>query len=265
MRNTLAFIVVACAWGCTSTDDTTTSPPETPVADEDPSVDDSTPLLVLDVEPGHTVGFYEVGPGVLGMVEIGDHDDEFVVRTSDVRAVFEMLRPGEAPPEALRAAVDRALNMPLVPSVETRDHGVAETQHAVHRANDAVTFVNGGYCDAEDWDSAGIPVTLQWVLCRANLSGDWWAWVGGAQTAQGNVWSISGSVTGRATAGEYILTKSISSGKRGHFEIGQSAASLRRIDVYNADGDSYNVSVWFGNCGGCWVCGPDCKGNWSVY
>ena len=96
------------------------APEAAPTAAADPAPNgsetaDANVVLRLDVEPGHTVTFYEPTPGGLYLAERMMPGQEFVLRgtaAQDALAAFAQLRPQAEVPAALQAAYDRARNLP---------------------------------------------------------------------------------------------------------------------------------------------------------
>jgi hypothetical protein len=200
-------------------------------------------VLRLEVERGHTITFYEPTPGGLYLVERMTPTQSFVLNgkeSSDALRAFEKLRPGAPVPTALQAAYDRARNLPsdLGPREIRVGGGQSEAAQApaptLTSSSSAANFVdNDGGCD---WGP-------QWSVCRVNWANGFFAYAGGTTSGLCTVDHYAGNgVIIQITVGSTITSMFQGPGTIAQYSLGVAgAATLRRIDITNASGDSFHV------------------------
>jgi hypothetical protein len=253
MRQTQLLIIAtmlltACA------DETSIEPIEdTPAIapDEQRGIDIETKRIFrIDVEPGHTISFYELEHGTVGMIEDLDPALHHAItdREQSPRAVYRLLRPEGALPVELDAAIARADAVP--PTVAAVATGAAEGGGERFRArtsSNADGFINGGACDITLVSGENAP----FASCKTNWSGGYWAQINNVQKIHGHVQSMQGAITGRVQVGTSLFDKSIASGGYAIYSFGNSTAGVRRLDVFNATNDWFHVSAKFRVCSSC--------------
>ncbi|WNG41059.1 hypothetical protein F0U61_50695 [Archangium violaceum] len=211
-------------------------------------------LLSLEVEPGHSVTFYEPAPGGLYLVERMTPAQSFVLtgkESSDALLAFAKLRPGAPVPEALQAAYDRARNLPDDASAReakagggqpeaarTQAPGLGSTEQALTSSSSATTFVNTN-------DGCAWGPTMS--FCKVNWANGFFA----STTATSGLCIVdhySGNgVTIQITVGATITSTFQGAGTIAQYSLGVAGASTtRRIDVTNASGDSFHAGCRWG-------------------
>jgi hypothetical protein len=218
---------------------------------------DASIVLRVDVEPGHTVSFYEPTPGGLYLAERTAPGQAFVLQgkaASDALAAFSQLRPQAEIPAALQAAYDRARSMPSEPialASHTFGGGQPATaqaaastpgviQQALTSSSSAANFVNNDHgCDWGPENS----------FCRVNWANGFFASTGGASSGSCTVDHFAGNgVTIQITAGSSVTTTFQAVNTSVKYSLGTPGSSVtRRIDVLNASGDSFHVGCNWGN------------------
>ncbi|MEO8699546.1 MAG: hypothetical protein ABI867_05855 [Kofleriaceae bacterium] len=239
--------------GCATEPDPESIDPA-PVAPSAPpeQLDETPPTYRFEVEPGHSLAFYETAPGVVTIFEELDGDQaRLVPRTPNIAGYFAAARPNEAMPETLRAIAQRAdaTQAQARPTGERGRVQVSGGQESHARlSSNADNFVNGGYCDAE-WYGASYVVELG--LCRINLTGGWSVVWNETRMVEGNVSAIQGNVTLRLQSGAANpINKTVSQGTTVYSIAFANQWITHRFEVLNASGDWYHAYALFRQCGG---------------
>ena len=227
-------------------------------ADPAPAVDqsiDANLVLRVDVEPGHTVSFYEPSPGRLYLAESMQPGQQFALhdrQAVDAIAAFTALRPEAAVPAALQAAYDRARSMPSTPvalashtfgggqpadaQVQAQTPGVIS--QALTSSSSAANFVNndGGCNWAPDFS-----------FCRVSWGGGFFA-TATSDTGLCIVDHFAGNgVTIQITNDSAVTATFQAAGTIVQYGLGTPGGNnTRRIDVLNASGDSFHVGCRWG-------------------
>lgn len=229
-----------------------------PSVDTDPGSDPAEASLILriEVEPGHAVSFYEPVPGGLYLAERRAAGQRFALgdrEVSDALAAFARLRPGEQVPGALRAAYDRAVNLPSEPAGEpvamigggqpaTEPPAITAPgviEQALTSSAAASNFVNvDGGCNWGPTRSA----------CRVNWGGGFFASWNPATSGLCIVDHYSGNgVTIQITVGAAISSTFQAVHTSVQYGLGApGAGTTRRLDVLNAAGDDFHAGCRWG-------------------
>lgn len=214
---------------------------------------DADTILSIEVEPGHSVTFYEPAPGGLYLVERMAPEQSFVLtdkESSDALQAFAKLRPGAPVPAALQAAYDRARNLPGDTAAHEPKAGGGQfeaaqapssgvTQQALTSSSSAANFVNNnGGCN---WGSAS-------SFCRVNWANGFYA----GTTATSGLCIVDhyagNGVVIQITVGSTITSTFQGPGTIAQYSLGTPwASTLRRIDITNASGDSFHVGCRWGS------------------
>ncbi|HWO25556.1 MAG TPA: hypothetical protein VNO30_42745 [Kofleriaceae bacterium] len=210
-------------------------------------------VLQLEVEPGHTVTFYEPTPGGLYLIERRAMNQSFALRNGAVDALraFQELRPGAPIPAALQAAYDRARAVSSDGIAAAAAHGggaeaVAApaprpgvVEQSLTSSSSAANFVNND--DGCDWGP-------EWSACRVNWANGYYAWRSGATSGLCVVDHYAGNgVVIQVTAGSALTSFFQGAGTVAQYSLGTAGAAMtRRIDVTNASGDSFHVGCRWG-------------------
>jgi hypothetical protein len=243
------MMLVGCA-----TDPEPTAPVGVDPVDETPAstevLDETPPSYRLEVEPGHTVAFYESAPGVVAIFEEVERGQvKLAPRAPNIAGYFAAARPGEAMPEALRAIAQRAdaVQAQARPAGE-RGRVVASGGHAYRgrTSSNADGFINGGKCDAE-WYGGSYLVELG--LCQVNWSGGWSVVWNETRMVQGHVEALQGNVTLRVQAGAAAaISKTVLQGKTVYAIAFANEWVTHRLDVANASNDWFHVHALYRQC-----------------
>jgi hypothetical protein len=226
------------------------------VVDTTPPTSDSLEQYLvgrIELAPGHSVSFYEPEAGTVGMIETRDAGikDSVIDGQLDVGRVYAALRPGQPMPPALRAALQRAAAIEVVPSpvagerAGERASGGGARHASLRTAVDPDSYVNNATaCDIAF--VANQPAT--WSMCKIDWGGGFFAADGGANVIHGRVAVVQGTVTGRVQVGSAIFDHTITANTIAVYSFGNSSAGMRRIDILNAEGDWFHVSAKFRIC-----------------
>jgi len=225
------------------------------------AANDRNVIARVEIESGHTITFYEMGPGGLFMVETRNEGQTAVIHGSaDALDVYARVRPGAAVPDALRAAYGRArdaaanarLSSPKVapalgggqpavegaPSVQIKD-GLGVTAQALTSSSSAANFVDTDHgCD---WGET-------WSFCRVSWGGGFFASTS-SDSASCIVDHYAGNgVTVQLTADDTQVPLFQAAGTVVTYNWGFVSGNVtRRIDILNASGDSFHVGCrWTG-------------------
>ena len=227
--------------GCAGAEQEPAGPGE-PGADVNTTTEASV-ILRIEVEPGHTVTFYEPAPGALYLAENKLPAQSFVLgakESSDARLAFERLRPGTPVPEALQAAYDRALNLPSEVDAQSSHGGGSlsdEVSAMAVSSSSAATFVNNGGCD---WGPRA-------SLCRVNWANGFYATTTSVSGLCGVDHYSGNGVVIQITVGSTISSVFQAAGTHAQYSLGSAGISTtRRIDVTNASGDSFHAGCRWG-------------------
>jgi hypothetical protein len=199
-------------------------------------------ILRVEIEPGHTVSFYEPAPGVVGMVERlpAPRADAILAQNADIASVYRAIRPQTAMPTTLTDALARAANPPISgPQLVGKLAGGGQPSR--RRTGDAISFINdAGFCDATHSQT-------RWTLCRINWWGGFWAWDGGARTIHGMVYNAheSQNMTTRVQVNTNTFDLQMWAGQNAYFTFGSGTAGMRRVDVFNAENEEFHISTQF--------------------
>lgn len=226
-------------------------------ADPAPTVDqsiDANLVLRVDVEPGHTVSFYEPSPGRLYLAERMQPGQQFALhdrQAVDAIAAFTALRPEAAVPAALQAAYDRARSMPsgtVGPVTRLAGGGELAAQapapapgvitQALTSSSSAFNFVaNDGGCN---WGP-------DFSFCRVNWSNGFFA-SAGSDSGLCIVDHFAGNgVTIQITDDSAVTATFQAAGTIVQYGLGTPGGNdTRRIDILNASGDSFHVGCRWG-------------------
>jgi hypothetical protein len=229
--------------------------PEPATADPATETTEAAVVLRVDLEPGHTVTFYEPQPGGLYLAERTAPGQHFVLgdrEASDALAAFARVRPLAPVPATLQAAYDRARAMPgdavaVAPASGGGAPDVAPAavatpgviQQALTSSSSAANFVDVDHgCD---WGPT-------WSFCRVNWSNGFFA----GTTATSGTCTVDhyagDGVTIQITVGSGIFTTFQAVHTSVLYGLGSPGTSmLRRIDVLNAGGDSFHAGCHWGN------------------
>lgn len=240
---------------CTTTADSIDPAPIDPTID--PAAPDPVPGATVDLEsrllhrielaPGHVVSFYEPDADTVGTIETFDPAIHTPVteRWLDPGAIYVALRPGEAPPSALRDALVRAATRAIEPAAASAGSGTGGgAPSRLRTSSNADSYISNGGCDTVFVASQPI----YWSMCRINWSGGFWASDGGAKVIHGHLRAVQGTVMGRVQVGTAIFDRTVTAGTTAIYVFGNNTAGLRRLDVLNAENDFFHVSAKFRNC-----------------
>lgn len=226
-----------------------------PAATSEPENDEQAGLLLrVEVESGHTVGFYEPIPGGLYVAEQMRSGQKFVLgdrEVSDALAAFARVRPAEEVPAALREAYDRARASESEPATAARVEVGGGSAAEVFRATEAGTaqlpltsssaagnFVNNdGGCN---WGPHG-------SICRVNWGGGFFVWA----TSSSGLCIVDhyagNGVTIQITVGAGISSTFQAVNTSVQYGLGTPGFSTtRRLDILNAAGDSFHAGCRWG-------------------
>lgn len=211
-------------------------------------------ILQIEVESGHSVGFYEPVPGGLYMAEQVLPGQSFALRGNgaiDAIAAFSKLRPGVAVPAVLQAAYERARSVPGVPGAAPEGSGSGgapavepaptpgEIQQALTSSSSAAFFANSnGGCD---WGP-------DFSFCRLNWSG------GRTEFATSNSglcivdhYAGNGLTVQITVNGNIVASPFQNPGTIVQYSLGSAGSVVqRRVDVTNASGDSFHIGCRWG-------------------
>jgi hypothetical protein len=226
----------------------------------------ATAFLVLNVEDGHTIGFYEQQPGALMVIENMREGQTSILNQHqgiDAIALFNELRPNEAVPATLTAAYERAKALATTPGAIPLDNGsgfgggssvakalaaakttstgnIGVTSQAITSSSNPDDFVNsGGGCD---WANRA-------SICRINWSNGFFAFANPSGSATCIVDHYAGNgITVQLTAGSTVLPTFQAVGTVATYSWGiVSGSILRRMDILNASGDQFHAGCRFFN------------------
>ncbi len=232
---------LALCTGCAGAEQETAVPGE-PAADVNPSTEASV-VLRIEVEPGHTVTFYEPAPGALYLAEHKLPSQSFVLgakESSDALLAFARLSPGTTIPPALQAAYDRARSLPSDVEAQASHGGGSHADDvsamAVSSSN-AATFVNNGGCD---WGPRA-------SFCRVNWANGFYATATSTSGLCGVDHYAGNGVVIQITVGGTISSVFQAAGTHAQYSLGSAGVSTtRRIDITNASGDSFHAGCRWG-------------------
>ena len=195
-------------------------------------------LVRIEIEPEHTLTFYEPAPGELVMVESLNRDQQVLLRgpaASDAIALLKRARPDEEVPSALQEAYDRAraaslkggrqtLRAGRPPAVEGNSaRGVAPAEPSSWPA----PFVNElGGCDHGAVHNN----------CRVNWSGGYVAW-----STSSAISCLVDHYEGDGIHVEIAGLVRIQSPGTVQAYGAQGAVIERRFDIFDASGDGFHV------------------------
>ncbi|WP_144429592.1 hypothetical protein [Myxococcus hansupus] len=242
---------VALFTGCAGAETESAGPgeSETPVN----TTTEASALLRIELEPGHTVTFYEPAPGALYLAEHKRPDQSFVLgdkEASDALLAFNRLRPGAPVPAELQAAYDRALSLPNDVSAQEFHVGGGQREDASARAprpgvseqgltssSNAATFVNNGGCN---WGP-------RWSTCTVNWANGFYAYTTSTSGLCGVDHYSGNGVIIQITVGSTITSVFQGAGTHAQYSLGSAGVSTtRRLDITNASGDSFHVGCRWG-------------------
>lgn len=256
MWMTLGSLSLALCAGCMGPDAAPAGSAESKPAAHETTAADA--LLSLEVEPGHSVTFYEPAPGGLYMAESMKPGQSFALsgkESTDALLAFAKLRPGASVPTELQAAYDRARSLPGDGSARKSEAGggqseasalgsapapgLATTGQALTSSSSAAVFVNS---------NNGCAWGPDWSFCRVNWANGFYAYT----TSSSGVCIVDhyagDGVTIQLTAGSSVTTTYQAPGTIVQYTVGTPGSSVtRRIDVLNASGDSFHVGCNWGN------------------
>ena len=245
----LGSLGVALYAGCMSESTEASDPAST----EAPPAD-AAALLRIQVEPGHTVSFYEPSPGGLYLTESMAPGQSFVLKgkaAMDAMAAFAQLQPGAAVPAELQAAYARARAVTDDASDKTHAFGGGQPegtaaatpgviQQALTSSASAANFVNNdGGCN---WGP-------ELSFCRVNWANGFFAAASPTDSGSCIIDHYAGNgVTIQITAGSSVTSTFQAAGTIVQYALGTPGPSVnRRIDVLNASGDSFHAGCNWGN------------------
>lgn len=242
------MMLVGCATEQDPIDPGVVDPVDPPASEQ---LDETPPTYRLEVEPGHTLAFYEGAPGVVTIIEELDRDQaQLVPRSPNIAGYFAAARPDEAMPAPLRAIAQRAdaVKAPAQPTGERGRVQVTGGQEFHGRtSSNADAFINGGNCDAPWYGSTYV---VELGLCRINLTGGWSVVWNETRMVQGYVAAIQGNVTMRVQAGgDNPISKTVAQGKTVYAIAFANEWVTHRFEVLNSGGDWYHAYSLFRQCG----------------
>lgn len=222
------------------------------------------PLLTLDIEPGHSITYYEPAAGFLIVVESNAARHKSVtgnLDSPDAIEVFKLVRPAEEVPGILLQAVERARSalvaagMPVghtvgaspnsdappamrsAPAAPASGDGIGAITQAHSQANPQDFVANHGGCN---WG----PI---WSICRVNWGGGFHSGTVNANSGVGVLDHFAGGgVNVRLGAGAVSATFFQGPGTLQVYTWGIAAGFIPRFfEVFNAAGDSFHAGARF--------------------
>ncbi|NOK05912.1 MULTISPECIES: hypothetical protein [Myxococcus] len=242
---------LALCTGCSGAEAEQAAPgeTETPVN----TTTEASVVLRIEVEPGHTVTFYEPVPGALYLAEHKLPTQSFMLgdkESANALLAFERLLPGAPVPAELQAAYGRALNLPSDVDEQESSAGGGDredasaraqrpgvTEQALTSSSSAATFVNNGGCN---WGP-------RWSTCAVNWANGYYAYSTSTSGLCGVDHYSGNGVIIQITVGSTITSVFQGAGTHAQYSLGSAGVSTtRRLDITNASGDSFHVGCRWG-------------------
>lgn len=215
-----------------------------------------TSLATVEVEPGHTISYFEGETGAISMLELAQPGQVLLVtKDTDALELYAQLNPGKAPPAELVAAYDRA----------QANHAVSQLAGARSEASGGTPEVEGQLADpSANFGAVGEAISsssncaalvndtemCDWAsaysACRCNWNGGFYAQTGSASTMFiiADHYSGNGITIRLLRDGTLVLSATVQQGQIGQL-YSSGGSATRRCEVTNASGDAFHVGCLF--------------------